>query len=140
MNIAVIIGHGPEVVALLKRVSLLSNNFILFRTNVCRATGKSAAYPVLNVFDREQVRQILLDRNVSQVVMIGSLAPTGPRVKGREATIEYIRLIAAIMQGADPNDATRQHIRSLLSDFEFPAVASVLPPLVERDSCDSRGH
>ena len=134
MNTAIIIGQGPEVAALLERAGLLSDDLILFRTNVSGATPETVSLPMVDLFDLESARETLLACNVTRIIMIGSLKPANPDVGKGKSFALLKQLILRIVRGEDANCATRRHVRSLFkSDFEFPEATSVLPFLFLAD-------
>jgi hypothetical protein len=132
MNTAIIVGHGLEVGALLKRPDLLPKNLILCRTNLSIAPKVSAHLPAVDMTTDAEARRILSAWKVKRIILIGSLKLANPDLEGGAS---LLRLVERTGKSKNVSDAIKLSIHDLLSSsFEFPAAKSVLPFLfLDRD-------
>src|SRR4051794_3670990 len=120
MNVAVILGYGPEVAAVLARRHLLSPNLLPFTTNLFVSRDVPADVACLDMDDRTSARQELRSRNVTRVVMIGSFRSDNARLQGPI----LIRMAAQVGRASVSDGLKRTIYLELGPGFTFPAVKS----------------
>ena len=126
MKIAIVLGEGPEVAAVLNAPpAKLPQGCIFFRASTTRATGIVRDFPALEVMDSEDARGTLQQYEASDVIVLGVLKMKGNAVRpGRFSG----RLVRDVLAGKDGRDVIHVRLHNELSGyFSFPKVKSLFP-------------
>jgi hypothetical protein len=121
MNVAVIVGRGPEADLLLERRSRLPKKLLLLEPDFSRS--KRGGLPVIALTRPEEANRLLSAHGATRIAMVGDLrfdnTKQGPRYR-RWAT----RLIAP----GNNSDILKRCVHEEFGQaFKFPAVRTVFP-------------
>jgi hypothetical protein len=123
MHIAIILGQGPDVDAVLAPPEPLPANVILLSAN---SLGPADSSLTVDVHDIKRLRRTLHAQKASEIVIIGLLRLAGSSVRRRTPGVGAV--VRQAMQGQDDSDATkRQLYRQLHPEFGFLPAKPLLP-------------